>query len=227
MSEHDVMDLIEQARDAAGAGDWPRAYALLTEADTNGSLSGPDLALLGEVAYAAGRLDVTIDAWERAHAEGMRAGDHLAAAGAAVRVALHLLIDTALMAPIRGWVTRAERLLEGHGPTSAHAWLAVVRNYERLLSGDFESARQWARRAIELGTLCDPAAAAIGRVAEARGLILAGDVSHGVALLNEAAVAAISGELDPLSRGMVYCEVVCAFQALAQFDLAEEWTAAM
>ena len=227
MSEHDVMDLIEQARDAAGAGDWPRAHALLTEADTNGSLSGPDLALLGEVAYAAGRLDVTIDAWERAHAEGMRAGDHLAAAGAAVRVALHLLIDTALMAPIRGWVTRAERLLEGHGPTSAHAWLAVVRNYERLLSGDFESARQWARRAIELGTLCDPAAAAIGRVAEARGLILAGDVSHGVALLNEAAVAAISGELDPLSRGMVYCEVVCAFQALAQFDLAEEWTAAM
>ena len=227
MSEHDVMDLIEQARDAAGAGDWPRAHALLTEADTNGSLSGPDLALLGEVAYAAGRLDVTIDAWERAHAEGMRAGDHLAAAGAAVRVAMHLLFDTALMAPVRGWVTRAERLLEGHGPTSAHAWLAVVRSYERLLSGDFESARQWARRAIDLGTQCDPAAAAIGRVAEARSLILSGDVSQGVALLNEAAVAAVSGELDPLFRGMVYCEVVCAFQALAQFDLAEEWTAAM
>jgi tetratricopeptide (TPR) repeat protein len=140
---------------------------------------------------------------------------------------MHLLFDTALMAPVRGWVTRAERLLEGHGPTSAHAWLAVVRSYERLLSGDFESARQWARRAIDLGTQCDPAAAAIGRVAEARSLILSGDVSQGVALLNEAAVAAVSGELDPLFRGMVYCEVVCAFQALAQFDLAEEWTAAM
>jgi tetratricopeptide (TPR) repeat protein len=227
MNESDVMDLIEEARGAAAAGDWQRAHALLARADASGSLSGPDLALLGEVAYAAGRLDVTIDAWERAYAEGMRTGDHLAAAGAAVRVAMHLLFDTALMAPVRGWVSRAERLLEGHGPTAAQAWLAVVRNYERLLSGDFQSAGQWARRAIELGTQCDPAAAAIGRVAEARSLILAGDVSHGVALLNEAAVAAVSGELDPLFRGMVYCEVVCAFQALAQFDLAEEWTAAM
>ena len=105
-------------------------------------LSGPDLALLAEVAYAAGRLDVTIDAWERAHAQSMRAGDRLSAAGAAVRVAMHLLFDTALMAPVRGWISRAERLLEGQDETPVHAWLAVVRNYERLLSGDFQSARR-------------------------------------------------------------------------------------
>ena len=46
-------------------------------------------------------------------------------------------------------------------------------------------------------------------------------------LLNEAAVATVSGELDPLSTGLVYCELVCALQALAQYDLAEEWTEAM
>ena len=40
-------------------------------------------------------------------------------------------------------------------------------------------------------------------------------------------MAAVSGELDPLSTGIVYCEVVCALQALAQYDLAEEWTKAM
>ncbi len=158
----------------------------------------------------------------------MRAGDHLAAAGAAVRVALHLLFDTALLvAPVRGWIRRAERLLEGHDEAPVHAWLAVVRNYERLLSGDFQSARHWARRAIEVGTRCDPAAAAVGRVAEARSLVLDGEVQQGLGLLNEAAVAAVSGELDPLATGVVYCEVVCALQALAQYDLAEEWTAAM
>ena len=37
----------------------------------------------------------------------------------------------------------------------------------------------------------------------------------------------VSGELDPLSTGIVYCELVCALQALAQYDLAEEWTEAM
>ena len=72
-----------------------------------------------------------------------------------------------------------------------------------------------------------PAAAAIGGIAEARSLILQGDVSRGLALLNEAAVAAVTGELDPLWTGLVYCEVVCAFQALGQYDLAEEWTKEM
>jgi len=140
---------------------------------------------------------------------------------------MHLLFDTALMAPVRGWLTRAERLLEGHDNTPVHAWLAVVRNYERMLTGDVPAAREWARRAIEVGSTCDPAAAAIGRVAEARCLILEGDVRHGLALLEEAGVATVSGELDPLSTGVVYCELVCALQGLAQYDLAEEWTEAM
>ena len=40
-------------------------------------------------------------------------------------------------------------------------------------------------------------------------------------------MAAISGDLDALSTGVVYCELVCALQGLAQYDLAEEWTEAM
>jgi tetratricopeptide (TPR) repeat protein len=219
---------LEQARGAAATGDWQNAYERLVEVDARTPLVGPDLALLAGVAYAAGHLDVTIDAWERVHRTSVEAGDHLAAAGAAVRVAMHLLFDTALLAPVRGWLTRAERLLEGHpDDTPVHAWLAVVRNYERLLSGDFASARHWARRAIEAGTGRDPAAAAIGRIAEARSLILEGDVSRGLGLLNEAALAAVAGELDPLWTGLVYCEVVCALHALGQYDLAEEWTKAM
>jgi tetratricopeptide (TPR) repeat protein len=208
-------------------GEWQQAYDLLIEADARSPLGATDLALLADMAYAAGHLEVTIATWERAYAQSMTAGDPLAAAGAAVKVALHLLFDTALMAPVRGWARRVEQLLEGLDETPVHAWLAVVRNYERLLSGDFEEARLWARRAIDTGMKCAPAAAAIGRVAEARSLILEGDVSHGLGLLDEAGTAAVSGELDPLSTGIVYCEVVCALQALAQYDLADEWTEAM
>lgn len=197
------------------------------EADADGSLAPPDISLLAEVAYAAGRLDVTIEAWERTHAACLEAGDQVAAAGAAVRVAMHLLFDTALMAPVRGWLTRAERLLEGRDETPAHAWFAVVRTYERMLTGDTPGARQWARRAVDVGSRCEPAACAIGQVAEARLLILDGDVQQGLALLDEAGVATVSGELDPLSTGVVYCELVCALQGLALYDVAEEWTQAM
>ena len=219
--------LLERGRAAASAGEWQQSYDLLTEADAADPFDGADLALLADVAYATGHLDVTIEVWERAHAQSLRVGDRAAAAGAATRVAMHLLFDTALMAPVRGWVKRAERLLEDRDETPVHAWLAVVHSYERLLSGDILGARQWARRAIEIGATCEPSAAALGRIAEARSLILDGDVRQGLELLNEAAVATVSGELDPLTTGIVYCELVCTLQALAQYDLAEEWTQAM
>ncbi len=219
--------VLQRARDAAAQGDPKAAFELFMDADALG-LAGPaDLAVLAEVAYAAGQLEVTLEAWERAHALWLQAGDKDEAAGAAVRLAMHLLFDTALMAPVRGWLARAERLLEGPGETPAHAWLAVVRAYERMLTGDLAGARPWARRAIELGSEHDPAACALGRVAEARLLILDGDVEQGLALLDEVGVATVSGDLDPLSTGVVYCELVCALQGVAQYDVAEEWTEAM
>jgi tetratricopeptide (TPR) repeat protein len=218
---------VDRARFAVARGDWQEAFDLLTEADADGLLAPTDLPVLGEVAYAAGHLDVTIEAWERAYAACMQADDPIGAAGAAARVAMHLLFDTALMAPVRGWLARAEQLLDGPGETPAHAWSAVVRTYERMLSGDLRVARQWAGQAIELGSKCDPAAAALGQVAEARLLILDGEVRQGLALLDQAGVATVSGDLDPLSTGVVYCELVCALQGLAQYDVAEQWTEAM
>ena len=98
--------------------------------------------MFADAAYGAGHLDVTIETWERAYAELSAAGESLAAAGAAVRVAMHLLFDTALMAPVRGWLARAEQLLDGDGETPVHAWFAVVRSYERMLSGDPDGARR-------------------------------------------------------------------------------------
>jgi tetratricopeptide (TPR) repeat protein len=218
---------VRPAREAAARGDWDEAYEVLVRADADGLVGGDELPLLAEVAYAAGHLDVTIEAWERAHRLAVQAGDAVAAAGAAVRLALHLLLDTALMAPVRGWLRRAERLLEGQEETAAHAWLAVVRTHERLLTGDVEGARHWSGRAVEVGARCDAAACAVGRVAAARVRILDGDVEEGLALLDEAGVAAVSGDLDPLATGLVYCELVCALQGLAQYDVAEEWTEAM
>ena len=219
--------LLESARSAAARGGWEQAFDLLTQADADGLLTRSELPVLGEVAYAAGHLDVAIAAWERAHTAFLQADDRVGAAGAAVRVAMHLLFDTALMAPVRAWLARAEDLLDGRSRTPAHAWLGVVRAYERMLTGDGPGGRPWARQAIDVGSTCDPAACALGQIAEARLVVLDGDVQQGLALLDQAGVAAVSGELDPLSTGVVYCELVCALQGLGQYDVAEQWTEAM
>ena len=220
-------EVLAQGREAAARSDLPRAYDSLARADQLARLSLEDLRLLAQVAYASGHLETTIEAWERVHTQANQAGDSLAAADAACQVALHLLMDTALMAPVRGWVRRAERLLEGYDETPIHAWVAVVTSYERLMMGDLLAAREWATRAVAVGSSCNPAAAAIGRVAEAHAVILGGEVRRGLDLVDEAAVATVSSELDVISTGMVYCELVCMLQGLAQYDLAEEWTEAM
>jgi tetratricopeptide (TPR) repeat protein len=228
MDATSTQTLLDAGREAADRCDWDAAYRSLGEADRVTRLGFDELALLAEVAYATGDLDATIDAWERAHADRIAADDLVSAAMAAARIAMHLMMDTGLMAPVRAWTKRADRLLEGQGVTPVHAWLAVAKTYERLLSGDFRTAGHWARQAAAIGAAQGvPAAHAMGRVAEARGAILAGDVQRGLDLLDDAAVVAISGEVDPLTVGLLYCELICAWQGLAQYDRAEEWTEAM
>ena len=58
VSEGAGRGLVERARSAAARGGWEQAFDLLVEADADGLLAPADLPVLGEVAYAAGHLDV-------------------------------------------------------------------------------------------------------------------------------------------------------------------------
>ena len=140
-------------------------------------------------------------------------------------LAMFLLIDTGLMAPVRGWLRRAERLLTGMPETPPHALIAMVRTYERFMCGDMDAVREQAARAIELGERHGVApAVVIGRVAIARVTLLDGDIEGGLDQLDEVATVLMSGDVDPLTTGMMYCELICAAQGLALHDRAIEWT---
>jgi tetratricopeptide (TPR) repeat protein len=178
--------------------------------------------------YAAGDLEGTVTTWEKEHGRRLAEGDDLAAAHAAAMVALYLLMDTGLMAPVRGWLSRSEGLLAGHGETPVHAMVAMLRAYERFMCGDMDAAERWAGRAVEVGDRHGVVpASTLGRVAAARVRMLAGEVAEGLAGLDEVAVTLLSDQVDPLTAGMVWCELVCAMQGLAQYDRAAEWTTAM
>ena len=219
---------LAQARDAVSQGDWRAALELLEAADRDEAGSPEGLETLATAAYGIGDLEAAVSAWEDLHALYARRGDAVGSARAATMVAVYLMMDTGLMAPVRGWVGRADRLLAEHDETPVHALLAMVRTYERFMCGDMDGAREWAHRAIEMGTRHGVGpAVALGRVAAARVRILDGHVEEGLRLLDEVAVTLVSRELDPLTVGMVWCELICAMQGLAQYDRAEEWTEAM
>lgn len=187
---------------------------------------GPaELEELARFAYATGDLDGALDAYERLHVLQLAAGDTGEAARAASLLALHLLIDSGLMSSVRGWTSRAERLVADLPEHPVHAMVAMIRAYERFFSGDVVSAAPLAARAVELGTrLGVPPAVVVGRTAQARLTITAGRVEEGLALLEELAVDLSSPDLDPMAAGMMLCEIVCCAQSLGRLDLAREWT---
>lgn len=187
-----------------------------------------ELAERAAAAYAEGDLEGAIAAWERLHAEQLIADDPLGAAEAATMVAIHLLIDTGLMAPVRGWVKRAEALLEPFGETPLHAMLQAVRGYERFMCGDLGGAALHADQAFEQASrLGNVEASVVAQTCRARLTLLEGNLEHGLALLDEIGARLMAGEANALVTGMMLCEVVCAAQGLSMHDLAREWTEVM
>ena len=214
---------VDEARAALDRGDWRRALELLAGENTDDSLQ-----IRAAASYGAGDLEGTVAAWETLHLNRRTAGDVSGAAWAACMVALHLLIDSGLMSPIRAWVRRAEELLSDLDDDPASAVVAMVRTYERFMSGDAQESRRQAERAVFLGQrLGVRAAVVIGHTALGRLLIIEGEVAEGLMLLDDVAVELMGSDVDALTTGMMYCELICAAQGLGRHDLARDWTELM
>ncbi len=219
--------LFEKIHAAMARAEWPTALSLLDQLG-EGAASAAALELRAQAAYGNGDIDGALTAWSDLHDLLVSDGEPVGAARAAAMAAMFLLIDSGMMAPVRGWIRRAERLLDGQGEAPPLALIPTVLAYERFMSGDIEGAERHARRAIDLGTRLEvPAAVVIGRTALARTSILRGAVDEGLAQLEELAIVLASGEVDALTTGMMMCELVCAAQGLALHDRASEWTALM
>ena len=178
--------------------------------------------------YGGGEYEDAVAAWEQLHTLHRVAGERGPAARAAVMTAMFLLIDAGMLSTVRGWVRRAQRLLEDDDDSPVHALVAAVLTYERFFSGDLTEAARLASEAIRLGEQFDVMpAVAIGRTATGRIAVLHGDVEDGLAQLDEVAALLMSGEVDGLTTGMMFCELICAAQGLLRADLAREWTDAM
>ncbi|WP_220793677.1 hypothetical protein, partial [Nocardioides stalactiti] len=122
---------LDEARAALDDGDFRRALGLVDASDS----SEAALEVVAVAAYGAGELERSLTALERLYAQHVAAQRPVDAGFAAARVAINLLCETGLMAPVRGWVARAERQVAGQPVGPVHALLAAVRACERVLSG--------------------------------------------------------------------------------------------
>jgi tetratricopeptide (TPR) repeat protein len=226
MGADGLEERLAEARRSVSRGRWGEALELVEGDDA--SASPACLEVRAEAAYGAGDFEVCVQAWEDLHSLQVKLGDPIEAARAAAMIAMYLMMDTGLMAPVRGWLRSADRHLEGVDDHPVRAIVAMVRAYERFMCGAMDEARVHAERAIELGERFGVTpAVVIGRTCRARTIIFGGDMATGLELLDEVGALLMSGAADPLTTGMMYCEIICAAQGLLMPDLAAQWTDVM
>ena len=204
---------------------WADAYRLFEAVDREAALEPEDLERLATAAYLMGREDESEAVWERAHRTFLERGDPEGAARSAFRLAVELQLRGAI-APASGWFARAQHILdEGQIECVVRGFLLIPSAIQRIVQGDpaagdalFSQAAAIARRYGNRDLECK----AIG--GRGRALIRLGRVSEGVALLDDAMVAAIAGDVSPMIAGDAYCTVLEGCQEIFDLRRAYEWT---
>jgi class 3 adenylate cyclase len=217
---------LQSGREAAARHNWHDAYELLQEADRAGELLPDDLSALAEAAWWLGRLDDAITTRERAYRAYLDAGDQRSAAVMAITLANDHFGKLAHSIGA-GWFNTAERLLEAEPDCAEKGWLSMMQSLSALHLGDNAAALEAADATLEIGTrFGDRDLQAFGLLMKGSALVGLGKVEEGLPLLDEATVAAISGELRPFSTGMIYCLAITTTSHLADYARSGQWTEA-
>ena len=202
---------------------WPEAFELLTAAQQQHELSGSDLESLALAAFFTGHPEEEDAAQERAFHAYLASGDEVRAA----YVAIGLARDAGRFGRpsiASGWIRRAERLLGGEGDTYVHGYLALSKSEVASAQGDIDAALTLAERAVAIGNQATDADLRAWSLANLGELMIArGATPEGLGLLEEASVAAVSGELSPIVSGVTACRMISACRDLSDYRRASEW----
>jgi DNA-binding CsgD family transcriptional regulator len=126
-------------------------------------------------------------------------------------------------------LSRAQRLADLHREDCVEqGYLLLPAGQKHLNAGRFAEARDCGARAVVIGErFAEVDLIAFARNMQGRALLGGGDVEGGLAVMDEAMVAATAGELSPLVTGIVYCSAIVSCHKVFALDRVREWTAAL
>ena len=217
------VDPVIAGRDALGRHAWQDAFDQLSQADREGQLSGADLEALASAAFFVARGDDELALKERAFKTHEAEGNTVRAT--------YLAIDLARTYGFAGkhsiasaWTRRAERLIGPDGDTYVHGYLALVRSEAAGALGDVDTALTQAELAVKIGDrVADADLKAYAQSNLGALKIASGATSDGFALMEEASIAAVNGELSPFTTGVTACRMIGACRDLTDYRRANEW----
>jgi DNA-binding NarL/FixJ family response regulator len=222
MAEHS--EGLARAREAYAQQDWPAAEAAYANLPTD-NLSADDLAAYADATWWLGRTEDRLRLGAAAYDAFLAESRPADAAMAAVLLGiLHMARGDEPLG--MGWIGRAGRLADRLPECVVHGFMQFLTEVEgNIQAGRPTDAVMAARRLQDLGRRLDePDIVAMGIQAEGRALIKAGHTADGLALVDEAMVAALDGRLTPFTLGTLYCHTIAACHEVADLRRMARWT---
>jgi DNA-binding CsgD family transcriptional regulator len=219
---------LERGRESFARKAWAEAYRLLEAAERQAPLEPEDLERLAMAAYLMGRDDESESTMARAHQTSLDRGDYEAAARAASWVGF-VLVGRGAMAPAAGWFARAERVLDERQLDSVvRGYLLIPVAIRRIMQGDPAASHAAFTQAADIASrFGDRSLWALASHGRGRALIHLGSIAEGVALLDEAMVSVLAGDVLPVLAGDIYCSVLEGCQEIFDLRRAHEWTTSL
>jgi DNA-binding CsgD family transcriptional regulator len=210
------MEILGRARKSFEQKHWTDSYRLFEAADREAPLEPEDLERLATAAYLMGRDDESEAFWARAHQTFLDRADPEGAARSAGWLAFGLLHRGA-RAPASGWLARAERILdEAQLDSVVRGYLLIPTAIQRIVQGDPAAGHATFNHAAQIAN----------RFGD-RDLASIACHGRGRALLDEAMVALIAGEVSAMVAGDTFCSVLEGCQEIFDLRRAYEWTTSL
>lgn len=205
---------------------WPDAVDQLSAPDLDGVLCGDDLDALADALLWTERPLEALTVRQRAHSAFVEEGNVPRAAMAAIMLAV-CYGARLRMSVAGGWFQRAQRLLDNEPEIAVHGFLAWAATMFAIANGR-DDACQSAQRAFDIGQrLGVPDLQALGLTFGGYIRVRQGDVAHGIPMIDEGMMWAVSGQVSPFPAQLVFCRTIGTCYELGDYRRAGEWTDAI
>ncbi len=215
---------VDNARLAMREQRWSDAASSFAEADSAGGLSAGDLESWSHALQCLGHPSDAIPLLVRAVALHTRSGSEDCGARTAISLStIHL--ERGETAVAKGWLARADDLIEGRPDCLAAGELLWMRARIIAMEGEPHQAIELSNAAYEFGRRHgDVRIETLGLMYRGFYRLSIGETRAGLSDQDHAGALALSHQVDPITGGVLYCNILWACRTFGDWARASEWT---
>jgi len=218
------LGMLHRAREAFAEHAWNEAMTAFAASDRQAPLMGSDLERWARSAQWVGNSAEAIGPLERAITAYSARGDRQGAARTALLLS-QIQFERLDLPVAKGWLKRARSYIDETTLSLELGLFHFAASRLALVEGAIDDSLAHADRAHEIGLELDDAdLEGLGLAYRGHALLSLGRIEAGVDTLDEAAAAALAGDMSPWAASLVYCSVIWACRNRGDWDRAARWT---